>query len=69
MCPRMKLYNLEDLAFSSICYSTVNAVHFNVISKADKQVCALQESLKEDGLFWDYSPQQCFKSAEYHLVI
>lgn len=25
----------------------MNAIQFNVISKADKQVCALQESLKE----------------------
>lgn len=38
----MKLYNLEYLAFSGICYSPVNAAHFYVISKADKPVCALQ---------------------------
>lgn len=50
MSLRMKLYSLEDLAFSGICYSSVNAVHFNVISKADKQACALQESFKKDGL-------------------
>jgi len=44
---RRKLCNLEGLAFSCICYSTVNAVNFNVISKADERVYALQESLKK----------------------
>lgn len=50
---RVKLYNSEDLAFSGICYSTVNVVYFNVISKADKQIYALQESVKEDGLSFE----------------
>lgn len=50
MCLRTKLYNLEEVAFSGICYSAVNVAHFSLISKADKQVCALQESLKEDYL-------------------
>lgn len=49
----MKLYNVYNLTFSGIFCSTVNAVHFNVISKADKQVCALQELLQEDGLSFE----------------
>lgn len=50
MCLRIKLYNLEEVVFSGTGYSSVNVAQFSVISKADKQVCALQESLKEDYL-------------------
>lgn len=53
MCLKMKLYNLDNLPSSGICYSAVNVAHFNVISKADKQVCALQEPLNEDGLSFE----------------